>query len=532
VTTRNRIRVALLIVLIGWAGYMRLHHGEGKHAPEHPLRPPVASNATALTIGKLEFKRCELKQKRSGATTAAFCSPFSVPEDRSIADGRRIDLNLALLKADTDAADSDLVVFLAGGPGQAAIENWPAVANAFGPLRKHHHIVLLDQRGTGGSHALTCERKSDESADDADGKAGKKPDVAADAPSDRGANLDAVRRATQECLDQVSSNADPRQYTTTAAVEDLEALRQALGAPQYDLVGVSYGTRVAQQYLMRHPDGVRSVVLDSVAPNELVFGEEFAENLENALKAQFALCKADKACAKVFPDPYASLIELRNSLRSKPQLYDFRDPISFAPTRKRLNDYTLAGLVRLFAYTPESAALLPLSIAEGLKGNYTPLAGQSQLLTGDLSELRDSGMQTSVVCAEDADLLTPRPQDKDTVLGTTLIDVIRTQCEVWPHGTRPADFHAPIKSDKPVLVLEGELDPVTPPKYGEQVMAGLSNARLLVAKGQGHNVIGRGCIPKIVGDFVDNLAPKELDVGCADTLGPIPPFVDFNGAAP
>jgi len=277
---------------------------------------------------------------------------------------------------------------------------------------------------------------------------------------------------------------------------------------------------------------VRSLVLDSVAPNELVLGAEFAENLENALKAQFSLCTQTPACAKAFPDPYASLIKLRDELRAKPQSYDFRDPVTFAPTRKRLDDYALAGLVRLFAYTPETAALLPLSIAEGLKGNYTPLAGQSQLLTGDLSELRDNGMQTSVICAEDADLLTPRPQDQDTVLGTMLIDVIRTQCEVWPRGARPADFHTPLKSGKPILVLEGELDPVTPPRYGEQVLKGLSNGRLLIAKGQGHNVIGRGCIPRLVADFVDHLAPKDLDAHCMEALGPTPAFIDFNGAAP
>jgi pimeloyl-ACP methyl ester carboxylesterase len=519
VTKRNIFRVALALAFLAWVGYSQLHRGAGEQAmPARALLPPVANNAKNFTLGKLDFKRCELSQKRSGATTAAWCSPFQVAENPDAADGRKIDLNLALIKADAEAADTDFVVFLAGGPGQAAIENWPQVAGAFAPLRKHHHILLLDQRGTGGSHALSC------------GRADK--DEPADVPAESSANLDEVRRATNECLAQVQEKADPRYYTTTIAAGDLEAVRQALGAPQFDLVGVSYGTRMAQQYLMRYPDGVRSLVLDSVAPNELVLGAEFAENLENALKAQFSLCTKTPACAKAFPDPYASLIKLRDELRAKPRSYDFRDPVTFAPTRKRLDDYALAGLVRLFAYSPETAALLPLSIAEGLKGNYTPLAGQSQLLTGDLSDLRDNGMQTSVICAEDADLLTPRPQDQDTVLGTMLIDVIRTQCEVWPRGTRPADFHAPLKSGKPILVLEGELDPVTPPHYGEQVLKGLSNARLIVAKGQGHNVIGRGCIPRLVADFVDHLAPKDLDAHCADTLGPTPAFIDFNGAAP
>ena len=187
----------------------------------------------------------------------------------------------------------------------------------------------------------------------------------------------------------------------------------------------------------------------------------------------------------------------------------------------------------MFAYTPETAALLPLSISQGLHGDYTPLVGQSTRSSrGDLSDLADNGMQMSVLCSEDADLLSPRPEDANALLGNLLIESMQAMCDVWPHGTRPADFHAPLKTDKPVLVLEGELDPVTPPRYGEQVVKNLSNARLIVAKGQGHNVIGRGCIPKVVEDFVDDLDPKDLNVKCVDALGAMPAFIGFNGAAP
>jgi len=141
-------------------------------------------------------------------------------------------------------------------------------------------------------------------------------------------------------------------------------------------------------------------------------------------------------------------------------------------------------------------------------------------------------MQISVICSEDADLLVPRPQDENALLGNNLVNGVKAGCEVWPHAARPADFHTPLKTDKPVLTLEGALDPVTPPRYGEQVVKNLSNARLIVAKGQGHNVIGRGCIPKLVGDFVDKLDPKTMDAKCVDRLGPMPAFVNFNGAAP
>src|SRR5690606_21529002 len=138
----------------------------------------------------------------------------------------------------------------------------------------------------------------------------------------------------------------------------------------------------------------------------------------------------------------------------------------------------------------------------------------------------------SVVCAEDADRLVADPADRDTLLGTLLVDVMRTQCAVWPRGERPADFNEPATGDAPVLVLAGELDPVTPPRYGEQIVKTLDNAKLVVARGQGHSILGRGCLPKLVATFMDTLRPSTLDTSCAERLGPTPHFINFNGAAP
>ena len=514
VKPRILLRIAVVLAALGYFAYARFGTPPNAAAPRTAVAIPA--RATEFTLGTLHFSACELAQKKSGATTSAYCAPFSVPEERAQPQGRTIALKLALIRSAAAAADTDIVVFLAGGPGQSAIDTWPQISYAFAPLLRHHHVLLLDQRGTGGSNPLDCAPDKDAESSLADD------------------SMDPLSRdaRTRACLAVVEKKADPRQYTTSVAVEDLEAVRQALGAPPFDLVGVSYGTRVAQQFLMRHADGVRSVVLDSVAPNELVLAEEFALSLETALKAQFALCVQTPACNKAFGDPYASLGKLRAQLRAQPRDFEFHDPVSFQITHRQLNEGTLAGLVRMFAYTPESAALLPLSIAEGLKGNIAPLVGQAQVLSGDLAGLADSGMQLSVICSEDADLLAPRPQDAELVLGSAMIDGLKAACAIWPKGTRPADFHAPLKTDKPVLVLEGEFDPVTPPRYGEQVMRGLGNGRLLLAKGQGHNVVGRGCIPKLVGDFVEKLDPKALDAKCVDALGPMPAFIDFNGASP
>ena len=511
---KNHRRVALILLATGLAAYAAFRPAKRVDASDiaAPGRYAIAANADAFRFGTLDFGQCELARKHSAATTPAYCAPFRVAENHADTEGRKIDLRLALIRS-PQAADDDFIVYLAGGPGQSAIDTWPQIAPSLGPARKHRHVLLLDQRGTGESNALDCTAMSD-------GEEALEFDLAR------------TQAATRACLEEVGKHADPRFYTTTDAVEDLEALRQALGAPRFDLVGVSYGTRVAQQYFKRHPEGVRSLVLDSVVPNELVLGAEFAGNLDAALKAQFAECARHPACAAAFPDPYASLMRLRENLQATPRSVHFADPVTFEPQTRRLDAFGLAGLVRMFAYAPETAALIPLGVEQALAGNDAPLMGQIGILNEGLSELAGSGMQLSVVCAEDADRLAPAAEAERTLLGNLLVEAMQNQCAIWPRGQRPADFNAPIAGDVPTFVLEGEFDPVTPPRYGEQVIRQLDNARLVIAHGQGHNVIGRGCLPKLVGEFMDTLDAKALDASCVEALGPIPHFIDFNGAAP
>lgn len=507
-----KIGIAALLAVLAF-GYSKFRDKPAATAAEETTSGQfrIVANTETFRFGTLDFSACELSQEHSAATTKAWCSPFRVPENRADADGRKLDLNFALIPS-RQAANDDFIVFLAGGPGQSAVDTWPQMAAALGPASKRRHVLLLDQRGTGASNPLKC-------------KLGKDEDVLT-------FDLERTKTSTRQCLDEISTYADARFYTTTDAVEDLEALRQALGAPKFDLVGVSYGTRVAQQYLKRHPQGVRSIVLDSVAPNELVLGAEFARNLDAALKAQFADCAKLPACAKAFPDPYADLTRLRSALSEAPRKVRYSDPVTFKEETETLNAESMIGLVRMFAYSPETAALIPNTIKESLAGNDAPLLGQVGILSQGIEALVGSGMQLSVICAEDADRIKADPADADTLLGNHMIEQLAAQCAIWPQRTRPADFNEPVTGNTPILVLEGELDPVTPPRYGEQVMQHLDNAKLIVAKGQGHNIIGRGCIPKLVSKFMDTLDAKALDTTCVDELGPLPHFIDFNGAAP
>ncbi|WP_049621589.1 alpha/beta hydrolase [Frateuria defendens] len=519
---RTALRIAAVLVGLGALAWQHLHQRAGNRAAGEAPAPASAASIAAATppaaprtwkLGTLTLTACQLGQPNSGLSTAAWCAPFEVPENRDDPHGRRIMLRLAVVRSEAQVPAKDMLALLAGGPGQAATESWPAVAPALDALLAHRNVLLLDQRGTGGSNPLDC-KSVEQAGEEGDFDPGR------------------LRAQTAQCLKEVEAKADPRYYTTTVAVEDLEAARRALGAPALDLVGISYGTRVAQQYAMRHPDAVRSLVLDGVVPNTLVLGEEFAQNLDDALKAQFARCTADEACRKRFGDPYQTLFQLRDALRANPHRVSFRDPQNYRSVQRTLSEAALTSVVRMFAYSPPTAALLPLSIDAAAHGDVGPLLGQAKLLSGDLADTMNGGMQSSVICSEDADLLTPRPEDERTILGTRMIDTLEALCTVWPKGSRPADFHRPLHSALPALLLSGQYDPVTPPRYGEAVLKGLSNARHFVLRGQGHNVIGAGCAPKLVKDFVENLQPSALDAGCLDRIQPTPVFIDFNGAAP
>jgi len=517
---RTLFRIAVVAAALGGLAWNHFHVRRESLVASAPISsaPVAVRPATPSTwlLGSVKLTACELAQPNSGLSTGAWCATFPVPENRDDPHSRTIRLKLAVLRSSAQVPSKDMLVFLAGGPGQAATEAASAVATELQPLRAHRNVLLLDQRGTGGSNALSCK--------DADQIAGSSDEDSDDA--------DKIRGAAVQCLKQISPRADPRYYTTTVAAQDLEDIRKAFGSPPFDLVGVSYGTRMAQQYLMRYPDAVRSVVLDSSVPNTLVLGESFAQTLDEALKLQFARCTAEPACKQRFGDPDQTLYQLRDALRANPHQVSFRDPESYQSVKRVLNESALASVVRMFAYTPPTAALLPMSIDAAAHGDVGPLLGQAKILSGDLSELMGSGMQYSVICSEDADLLTPRPQDEQTILGTKMIDSLKAVCSVWPKGTRPADFHQPLKTDKPVLLLAGQYDPVTPPRYAEEIAKGLPNARVLLLKGQAHSVMAAGCAPKLVKKFVEDLNPKALDATCLDLLQPTPIFIDFNGATP
>lgn len=485
-------------------------------APTDPADTAATdSDNGGLQYGQLEFTPCALSSPPLAAVEAQ-CTTLSVPENHAAPDGRRIELAIAWIPASGEA-EPDPLVMIAGGPGQSALESYPVLHDAFSDARRSRHVVLVDARGTGGSHPLACKDESGENA--------------FTDPEQQTAQ--AARDFAQRCREQLEQTADLRYYTTSDHIQDLDFVREQLGAGQLNLVGISYGTRVAQQYAKRYPQRTRTVTLDSVVPNTLALGSKHARNLDQALNAQFARCRADNACLDNLGDPAQHLTQVSETLKAGglPET-EYRDAVT-GQWRSETPTYGhLALLLRLYAYQPQAAATLPLLLHEASQGRYASLLAQARMLLDSVTDSIMHGMQLSVACTEDFPELQSVPDDANTVMGTELVDFTQAQCEVWPRGERPDDFREPLAGEVPVLALSGEFDPVTPPRYGEAVIAHLPEGRHLVLPGQGHSVLAIGCTPKLFAQFVESADAKSLDTQCLQRLQPTPPFAGYYGWEP
>ncbi|MCX7557518.1 alpha/beta fold hydrolase [Xanthomonadaceae bacterium JHOS43] len=467
--------------------------------------------APARTLGDLSFTPCTLAPEGVLTSVAAHCATLEVPEDRSVPEGRRIALSIAWVAPEAGEAQPDPVFLLAGGPGQSARESYPSVAPAFKDIVRYRNVILLDQRGTGESNRLACDSDTDDMLDD---------------------SPEAITRHARDCLEALSTHADVRHYTTTDAVADLDAVRRAIGAATINLIGISYGTRVAQQYMKAHPATVRSVVLDGVVPNTLVLGQEHAKNLDAALATQFRHCAMLASCSEAMGDLQATFRQLATELREAPRKVRYRDATTGKMMEGDFSYAMLAALLRLYAYHPATAATLPVLLHELAQGETDAAMAQAMMLLSSMGDSMAHGMGLSVSCSEDADELRPDPEDAGRVLGSEFITSLKAQCNVWPRGQRPDDMREPVRGDIPVLLLSGLFDPVTPPRYGDEVAETLSKARHLILHGQGHNVIGVGCTPKLVAQFIESTDPAGLDAACLERLSTLQPFTGHHGWEP
>jgi pimeloyl-ACP methyl ester carboxylesterase len=458
----------------------------------------IAGCRTGSADGLSQLQPCRIP----GVEREVFCGSVSMPEDPDTAAGRTLEIRFAVVPAIARNKQPDPVFVLAGGPGQAATRVARQMMPVLSAVNARRDIVFVDQRGTGGSNALECEVDETSLA-------------SALEPSAQIARL-------AGCLQTLP--ADLRQYATWIAVRDFDAVRTALGVTTINLWGGSYGTRAALEYLRQFPQHVRSVVLDGVAPPDMVLPASFAPDSDAALTALAAACEADSRCRERYPQFDERIGRLLAAAERGIELR-MPHPLTGIVENLRLDRRTVASLLRVPMYSPSLAAVLPYALAEAGHGDYTALVALSAAVAGTLNENFAIGMHFAVTCAEDM----PRVDDAATTraagtrFGTAFIEMYRQACRNVPTRTVPPEFYAVPASQAPVLVLSGGLDPATPPRHGESIVARLGNARHLVAPNLGHGISAHGCAPTLIADFLRDASFARLDDACLARI-PAPAF--------
>lgn len=401
----------------------------------------------------------------------ARCGTITVRENRAKKSGRTIDLNVVVLKA-KGTAKSDPLFALQGGPGQAVVPLADFYARTFAGIRADRDIVLVDQRGTGKSNPLSC--------DFGDGLTDLFPP-----------------RHVEACRDELSKRADLTQYTTAHAVEDLEEVRKALGYGKVNLYGTSYGTRVAVEYVRRHPKNVRSMIVKGVVPPAMRQTIDTALDTEASWKRVVAL-----GGPSLQQDLEKAMAALPAGITRDAVAVSMRSSLQSAPAMKRFVD----------------------AIRAAAKGDRAPLAKYITDQRAAFPKVLSFGMYFSVTCAEDI----PRVPDAEAARATANTIArdywhrqLARACELWPDVPVAKHIGQPLRSNVPVLIVSGGYDPVTPPRMGEALAKTLPNSRHVVVDNGSHSFAGMdGCVDVFMSAFVVDPDPRKVDATCVEKIGP------------
>ncbi len=486
------------------------HYGEARRNAPRPRRTlralAVAAALALVALAVLAVVRRDSDWKRKtafplerckvGGSIPARCGRLVVPENRRDPSGRRISLRVVVIPSPKQPADGALF-YLEGGPGGAATEFVGDVNNTFAKVNARRDLVLVDQRGTGGSHKLACPQKHVRIDDSA-----------------------AVAAYVRRCFARLAG--DPRFYTTAVAMDDLDAVRRALGYGRIDVYGGSYGATAAQIYLRRHGESVRTLVIGSASLLNVPLYERSARNGERALRAQLARCAAEPACRRAFPNTRAELAAL---LARPPRRVQVP---SVGPVVLDADD--VASTIQALSRAPEGVARIPKLVHEAVGGDYAPLGEEYVTRVGaELDERSRLAMFYSILCNEPwarFDVPATIRSSAASYLEHVTVSharLFRRVCASVPKGVVPPGSGDPPRSRVPVLILAGSDDPQDPVSNLRGWRSAFPNGRLVVALGLGHGAIEYGCLPLLVAQFVERGNARGLDASCVREI-PLPPF--------
>jgi pimeloyl-ACP methyl ester carboxylesterase len=431
-----------------------------------------------------------------GGYVDAWCGRLRVAEDPRKPHGRTISLRIAVLPA-TKRPAAGALFYLEGGPGGAATASAVRVNAFFAQVQRYRDLVMVDQRGVGGSSRLACPNRYVRASD-----------------------AGAVTRYLRECFARL--RADPRLFTTSVAADDLETVRRILGYGKIDLYGGSYGATLAQAYVRRYPEAVRSVVLDSASlPNVRIY-DVSARNAERALEAQLARCDAAPACERDYPHTRRRL----SKLLARPRL------VSVPTGTELLRPDDIAWAVESLSETAEDAALIPLAVNAAAHGDYSTLASTyATRLGGSNLDPRARLVPFWVIlCSEPWAAFDPAATaraGRGSYLAAAAVArarLFRHACSAVPKGRVPPDAGSPAPTNVPALLLAGGSDPLDPTANLRGWHPLFPHGRLLVATGAGHGTIEYPCVQNLVARFVDRASATGLDPACLRHLS-LPAFI-------
>jgi len=465
----------------------------------------IVLSSTPVQRGSIQMKPC------NDATLSgdALCARYEVFENRATRTGRRIPLKIILLPAKNARPMADALFYLAGGPGAAATGY--AADKFMEGLRRNRDVVLVDQRGTGESNPLNCAPAG--SRQDMRGYFGEPFPV----------------ERIRACRAELEKVADLKLYTTSIAMDDLDEVRAALGYDRIDVYGGSYGSIASLVYLRQHGDHVRAAAIFGVGPPSAKIPLTFAKGVQDSMNRLFVDCAADQACKTAYPDVETEFKKVLARFESGPVEVDATNVYTGLTQKVTVTRDAFVDAIRQTLYIPNAAAALPALIHLGASGNLGPLIGTAFQVVSQIDARISRGMQLSVICAEDIPFITDddiKTTSANSFYGDARVRPTIKACGEWPQAKVPASFLEPVKSDVPVLVLAGEIDPVTPPSLAQKVATTLSHSRLIVIPNATHN--SYECIENLVADFMDKGTTEGLDASCVNGIRR-PPFTIIKG---
>lgn len=446
-----------------------------------------ASAQTASDTSNLKISDCFIANVRSEVRCFELTRPISDNSDETVT------LKGIIVPSDAVVPEPDPLIVIAGGPGQAATDMVSLVHSVFRQVNNSRDVIFLDIRGTGLSRPISCRGE------------GEAITPLTHIP------LDEITSETKSCYKGIENYL--RSISTKTSAEDIDALREALGAEQLNLWGASYGTRLAQYYLWAYPEQTRSAVLDGLVPNYPSYLNLQPLNALAALEKLNQTCADDIDCSRAFPDFDA--IALLDQI-SEGQEISFFHPVTGDIVKTKTSRINVANSIFIALYSPATRMLIPYLLTQAVEhDNWAPLS----VLSVDMgkyigTEIIYMGAHLSITCAEELPAINEPALSDDPFMRNFPRQMLSDFCQNWPAGVSPLPHFDDASLDTPTIMISGTHDPITPPIMADHAAKSFSDVRLFTIQDGGHGNSTIPCMSRFIGAFVKEPNNKELEPNC------------------